>query len=109
MTTVEQWSAEQCGVEPITITTYSGFIDCSVEGFICNDIEYPFGWSVKDPRCREIVREHFKINTVWIEKGKWRATENKWRNDESGCIYMEGEDPEEAECNCIEAIHEAEK
>lgn len=102
MNDIDKWAAARCGVTVRDHTNYLTIMPYSevrVEG--CSF------WTIEDPRCREIVQEHFKINTVWIEENKWRATENKWRSEESCCIAKEGGCPAEAEISCIQAIYEA--
>lgn len=101
---IDEWAAEQCGVE---------FGELDPEGecwYYPNDrYIYELGeWTIKDPRCREIVREHFKIWTgygpIGFDRMGWQACTayNKLTNYYGNTI-------DEAEIACITAIFEAEK
>mgnify|MGYP000291669257 CR=1 FL=1 len=53
-------------------------------------------WTIEDPRCREIIREKFKLNTYNVMTEKWKS----WVGEFKG----EGKTIAEAECECIKAI-----
>jgi hypothetical protein len=88
MNNLDKWCAEQCGVDP----------DNPQDDFYAD-------WDIQDPRCREIVREHFTITMDFL-KGDWIAQGGY-------CITRtcmgKGKTIAEAECNCITQIYEASK
>ena len=61
-------------------------------------------WTIQDPRCREIVREHFRIEMCRVEDS-WVAFQ--YLTDEDASIEGKGETIAEAEIACITAIWEA--
>ena len=108
---IDEWAADQCGIVLYTPK------QINEHGMYCYDDwgnDFDYEWTIQDPRCREIVREHFKINTSYIDRNKWRSVEMKWRKKEpdstgSYCISATGKTIAEAEIACIEAIYEASK
>ena len=98
---IDEWAAEQCGIvlyTPKQINEH-GMYYYDDWG---NDFDYE--WTIQDPRCREIVREHFKIWTyygsVGTDKMGWVSTSAN--NDMAGTY---GKTIAEAEIGCIEAIY----
>ncbi len=91
--TLDEWAAEQCGV----ITRFQN----SPWQYKYKNKVYHDRWTLTDARCREIVREHFKIETVWIDD----ASGAGWV-----CYATQPYVPQlkktiaEAEIACIEAI-----
>lgn len=88
--TLDEWSTEQCGVDSINL---------------------------KNANDREIVREHFKITTMYRPAG-WIAMQNKWtqkiniaadEDDSYVCLNGMGKTIAEAEIACISAIREAQE
>ena len=67
-------------------------------------------FNIKDPRCREIIREKYKIDTLAIAENLRPVTKHLW---ESYCfepaVKGTGKTIAEAEIACLEAIYEAEK
>jgi len=101
--TVDQWAAEQCGVEIFPFPTDKIVFYHLYWSFKDTNYEYP--WTIQDPRCREIVREHFKLSTIyryWV-----MPTEMVYETTTRNCIKYEGKTIAEAEIACITAIYEA--
>ncbi len=100
MNEIDKWLAGQCGV----------WIDAGY--WIHNSIEFRGQWTIQDPRCREIVRERFKIETYPThDESAWTSTAPKEPNSGSN-VYeyeAEGKTIPEAEIACITAIYEAMK
>ena len=89
---IDEWFAEQCGVE--LGTNNADFIVYETE------VTYCYPWDIKDPQCREIVREKFSIETL-RKFGKWHA-------DSLGFTFSKGHETiAEAEIACLTAIYEA--
>ena len=58
-------------------------------------------WSIDDPRCREVIREKFKIRTVWNESDNvWKAYTFTPFAEPNGRTIAE------AEIACLKAIYE---
>lgn len=108
MNDIDKWAAEKCGVrlltepgldEPDTITLYWLY-------WVHNDNSYNFKWTIKDPRCREKVRERFKISTnYFVTSDKYESCSYELDGENTG--YM-GKTILKAEIACITAIHEQE-
>lgn len=100
MNDIDKWTAEQCGVE----LTNDGMV-ISWPGFdaVIADVNL---WTIKDPRCREKVRESFRIETVFIDdaSGYGWISSNYIPWVPSLCKTIA-----EAEIACIKAIYEARK
>ena len=102
---IHEWAAEQCGFCVMTGADDREYF------YRPNTAEppYDFEWTLADARCREIVREHFKIETE-LSRGFY-----------VGWVCYSREEPyflpnaysgkaiAEAEINCIEAIREEQK
>ena len=105
---IDQWCAEQCGVELRQIR-------CGDESIAYmwkhNGKTGHDEWTIQDPRCREIVREHFRIETLYQHGMYPWITSAYDRDDECDELVGEGEGKTiaEAECACIQAIWEVEK
>ena len=96
---IHEWAAEQCGVLVYDPNDY----EYAKLGkfWTYNGVGYYTEWTLDDARCREIVREHFKIDTyfsidMWLS-GRADASE-----------HYAGKTIAEAEINCIKAL-EAQK
>ena len=102
MNNLDKWAAEQCGVgftknhHKVIVAWFTGDID---------NREYRnYEWTLNDARCREIVREHFLIDTNeygqhWEASGAFTA---------GSCISTgRGKTIAEAELACIRKIKEA--
>ena len=103
MNDIDKFCAEQCGIEisaePLKVYGY--------EIVNWSDLGLPRFWSIKDPRCREIVREHFDIST---QRHYHRDGQLIWYSDKFSTSYDGyGITIEEAEIECITAIWEASK
>lgn len=108
MSDIDKWSAEQCGV---TLLIENVIADTDSNRKLFNG--YINGkWTLTDPRCMQVFREKFKINTtVLIDEGGYCG----W------CSYMfihvksiktfdaYGDTLSEAELACAQAIYEASK
>ena len=59
---INEWTAKECGVDLGEYYQESGMWECG-------DVAISGEWDIKDPRCREIVRERFCITTTraWVE------------------------------------------
>jgi hypothetical protein len=95
MSDIDKWCAEQCGVDyPI---------------FTLNR-ELSIRFTIQDPRCREIVREHFKIDIRYTTKHEWHCTAIVGKATTDYHFYEgTGKTIAEAEIACITAIWEASK
>ena len=114
---IDEWAAEQCGVE----IDYNRFIISGAPTYLLpidnGDSESYVFWSIHDPRCREIVREHFWLSTTRASNSTVLMDGNYWgctsTNTEIRRLYKKpvfyGKSPAEAEIACITAIYEAQK
>ena len=85
---IDEWTAEQCGVK----------IEPSIILGEWQRIDDWTPWTIQDPRCREIVREHFKICTDFSIDG--------WFSGRAGTTEQyAGKTIAEAEIACIKAIY----
>ena len=72
-------------------------------------------WTIKDPRCREKVRERYGITTepsIYDEKGKrtWTASTDFLKINGVMMVISETRDSlEKAEIACCDSIYEAER
>ena len=100
MNDIDKFCAEQCGIEisaePLKVYGY--------EIVNWSDLGLPRFWSIKDPRCREIVREHFGITTQIMSGSEWVALAPGVPTQ-----VEHGKTIAEAEIECITAIWEASK
>ena len=97
--TMNEWFAEQCGVEDILSGTY-GADHYTVNGRYINGT-----WDIKDPRCMQVVRERFSIATSHGING-WLAMSYHTNSIVGHTMY-----PTiiQAEYACCVAIYEASK
>ena len=101
---LDKWSAEKVG---LTVYVHqNGKIKILT---IPKDWEFDQGeWTLSDARCREVVRECFKITTCenWDEEAneRWMAFQHGARNIRA----FTGDLIEAAEIACIQAIKDAE-
>lgn len=105
MSEIDKWAAERCGVELAEITNDD-------RRWYRRKGKY-FEWTIEDPRCREIVREHFRIETR-DRVDSWLAVQLKWSKhpdypETVVCPSGQGKTIAEAEIACITAIWEAQK
>ena len=92
MNDLDKWAAEQCGVE-LNLVSSKALL-------WFGNTATGYQWTIQDPRCREIVREHFKIDTREYYQGGWQCAAED--------IYPPiGQTIAEAEIACIKAIKEA--
>ena len=104
--TVDKWAADQCGVQLDKIT---GCVLQAERGLA------PWYWTITDPRCREIVREHFWLSTTRAGNSTILMDGNYWgctsTNTDIRSLYKKpvfyGKTPAEAEIACINAIYQA--
>ena len=94
---VNKWSAEKCGAE--LVIPYTGM---HKPNFIYKGKEYYYQWTLNDARCREIVREHFKIHINYMLSGRVICGAHPY-----GGEFL-GNSSKEAEIACIIAIMESE-
>lgn len=99
---IDEWAAAKCGVE--FKQTWKGRV-----WYLNGKLHENDEWTIKDPRCREKVRDHFNICTVKHTSTKpnrnWQS--NSFLNVDF--IAEFGSTIAEAEIACITAIYEAEK
>lgn len=95
LTQVNKIMAEACGVEP-HIVDEGRLIDHNA--FVINGKIYSYAWTIEDARCREIIREKFKVETLVNY-----STKNWFCSDEFN-KKGEGKTIAEAEKACITAI-----
>ncbi len=102
---INTWYAEKVGAEESTITTYSGFIDCLVEGFMYKDIKYPYRFTIEDARVRELCREKFNVHTIpnFRQKGFYCMYE---KSEGRLCAMNVLPTIKEAEIACLTTIYE---
>ena len=94
---IDKWCAEQCGVQ----IEFVDYFSIPTDHKNIRD-GYQFTWTIFDPRCREIVREHFLIEMCRVS-GSWTAF--KYLIDEDASIEGHGKTIPEAEIECINAIY----
>ena len=101
MNEIDKWSAEQCGVE-----IRQGFLN-SLDGFFLNGGEYHYLWTLEDPRCMQIFREKFEIDTCCDNTsfGKWSSV--SYRPGDEHILEGFGKTIPEAEMAVAQAIYEA--
>ncbi len=93
MNEIDKWTAEQCGVIPYHDPPEGDYW----EVFMTPDgITHRYRWTIKDPRCREIVREHFHLRTYF--RNTWCCCEDLTSHTYTGKTIAE------AEIACITAI-----
>ena len=99
---INEWAADQCGVL-LDLDNWEYGYQVGDEWEYSDD-----HWSIHNPRCREIVREHFKI---WTYYGSNRTDKMRWISTSAynNMDYIYGKTIAEAEIGCIEAIYEASK
>ena len=92
---IDEWAAEQCGIELFRMYSENAWYD--------PDMGDSF-WTIQDPRCREIVREHFKI---WTYYGQIGTDKMGWVSTSSynNMAYIYGKTIAEAEIACIRGIY----
>ena len=72
MEEIDKWAAEQCGVG--FTTNHKKQVVAWFTGSIDERVYWEFEWTIQDPRCREIVREHFKLETYLEVDGTWACS-----------------------------------
>jgi hypothetical protein len=91
---INKWAAEKCGITERN--------DGSGHFFDGDHYQF-YEWTMQDARCRELVREHFKVCSDYFD-GCWKA----WsRTGDFTATHGEGDTISEAEISCIEAIMKA--
>ena len=108
MKDIDEFYAEKCGVELYTSREINeqGYYWYARES---PNIEYGFEWIIQDPRCREIIRERFKIDTEYYEEVWYSSQRLKTPHYDFNNAQGKGKTIAESEINCITAIYEAEK
>ena len=103
---LDKWAAEKCGVSTVD---RGGFLTIRQKSSV--KVDGTCFWTLSDARCREIVRERFKLETLLGNRSK---TFSSWI-----CEYLSDEDSHlicggrgdtlaKAEIECIQAIKDAE-
>lgn len=102
-TDIDKYFAEQCGVVLAESSENQTWHNGGIKYYWweINDIKIGGEWTIKDPTCREIVRERFLIETMYDYLGTWESVSRK--HDKEG----QGKTIDEAEIACCEAIYEA--
>ena len=109
---IDKWCAEQCGVKETT-TNSDSVLYSETEAWFHNGVwRNNDKWTIEDPRCREIVREHFFIDTLTVAEPFRTNDGNKWNTycfkpsaTGSYCVSATGKTIAEAEIECINAIY----
>jgi hypothetical protein len=101
MRDVNEYFARQCGVELYTAKEINEHGNYWYDGS-----EHQYEFTIEDPRCREVCRERFAVDTC--EYGDhWEAT-GASRPSQSIPIIGRGKTIAEAEINCLIAIYNRE-
>ena len=99
MKDIDKWFADQCSVE---IEGFYGWFQM-IDGEPVKDGQH---WTIHDPRCREVIREKFLIETYTItnvdDSIGFGAESNDFKRGSGKTIAK-------AEIACCEAIYEAQK
>ncbi len=101
MNDINKWYADKCGVtEEINAD----------EGDFCwytdTHITYGGKWTISDPRCREIIREKFSVDTNYDRYSNlWEAM--TYDNEDDPIFISTGATIAEAEKSCLQEIYEA--
>lgn len=97
MNEINEKLVEACGVTQVIDEKHGNHWIHQDAGIVDGEFDY------KDPRCREIIREHFKIETrssgsygLWFS---WCPAKGGWHD-----IHKWEDTIEQAECACIKAI-----
>jgi hypothetical protein len=88
---INQWYAEQVGVRITEVS--SDYLLYRNDETLWNE------WTIKDPRCRQICREKYKIG-VNYDGHKW------WAESDGFVSLVFGDSIEEVELSCLVAIYE---
>jgi hypothetical protein len=107
MKDINEWYADKCGVifteyEQTVVDGSDEKITLKFAGYRTDSFECKDSWTIQDPRCREIIREKFNIQTQQLV-GEWMVI----------CAGIptqitSGKTIAEAEIACLEAIYKAE-
>ena len=89
-----RWFAERCGIEQNVAPFFWYELDSTVNH--CGR------WDIRDARCREIVREKYRIQTRWID-GMFEAYYASYDGEVTEC-WAEGGTIPDAEIACCLAI-----
>jgi len=100
MKDINEFYAGKCGIEQ----KFNWFIKDSTGKVIKGG----YGeFDIDDPRCREIIREHYGLATDKFQGGEWSCFPRE--KVEKAIEYMgKGKTIAEAEIACLQAIHEKE-
>ena len=94
MNDLDKWSAETCNV---SIISTGGWVAPYLSETVLSE------WTLSDPRCMQVFRERFKMNTVYSDSCMaFVLIEEKYYSALGKTIA-------EAEMACAKAIYEAEK
>ena len=102
MEEIDKWAAEQCGVG--FTTNHKKQVVAWFTGSIDERVYWEFEWTIQDCRCREIVREHFELNTQFrpaLPKARVFCYSAKYDVSEAGKTIAE------AEIACIKEIYKS--
>ena len=95
MKDIDKWFAEQCGVD---LEGFYGWFQM-VDGEPAKEGQH---WTIQDPRCREVIRDKFRIETIRVfDLQDWYAYIDPFDG--------QGKTIAEAEIACCKAIYEAQK
>jgi hypothetical protein len=100
MMDINKWAADKCGIKIVSQGETAPFWTDDKEPVELVNSE----WTMQDARCRELVVEHFKIDTEYYQHAKvWEAA----MADDYGIYGGREATRSEAEIACIEAIMKA--
>ena len=99
---IDKWFADKCGIVFNKSRDEFG-IDIDIKSRITNlNIVGDTIWSIQDPRCMEVIREKFKIETLY-----GYAEESWFAESERKADKGRGKTIEDAEIATCKAIYEA--
>lgn len=107
---INEWAAKECYEDErfseVMAFKITGLTDVPKEALVGRYTFFADGkwieWNIKDPRCREIVREHFNMQTMWGDVEDWESMAS---HDDFGNFSADGKTIAEAEIAAIEEIY----
>jgi hypothetical protein len=101
---LNKWTADKLAIylyKPKEVNEHGYYFYNKVDMRDCD-----YEWTMQDARCREIVREHFKVDTTWTTDNDWYCFVELDKDDY--LVEERGKTIADAEIACIKAIMEAE-
>ena len=107
---LDKWAAEQCGVyttnyaEQSVHNVAASWVYYDSDG---NCISVLSPWTLSDPRCMQVFRERFRVDTTWTTNNDWYCFVELGKDDY--LVEERGKTIAEAEMAGAKAIYEAMK